>query len=801
MVNTSKTRTDRKRKAGHVNFQAGEIAFIEDEMAALAAEYGLEVDGDVATHVQQRKQKKKIRRHRVPSGSKSISTVSEHETSGNFKSSATFVKLLDVRPNENAHDDHEDEHKIVLKRLVAVLPDTCALRACGVPGCSCVNGSRSLGLRQHDHELTNINTIDVIENAQCLKCQHRVLQHSVVLREDVDPIAAVPSGGQRLLQMLFQLIRLGRIGASIFKSRVWIQSAVERLDIVLVHLKRLYATGGTQNGQTSASELRQERQLLSELQIQLRKAEQALRTASRDGLPILLACICDRMYFQTYYSALVLYGRACGAVPAPEVYLKDLDQFTPDSTLQLEKFLNREMLGSDVPSRLIQSLALPVASSSLPDELARERLRAAQQETDNPLLAIYHSRLREGVRLFYEEGVGMDGEMDAAVVAPKGSDLATSKKVKGNKKPQKKHYRRERNSGSRTGGDAKEALSSALVEMPSYPLLSEWRNNCRDWCCHLYAYATPTKEALDVMAKYTPIVEVGAGTGYWSSLLLRADVDVAAYDKAPPNAEGAEGNAYHGRVPPFCSVACGGPEVLSQKNMAKHTLFLCYPPPGDAMAVRSVQLFQGDVILHVGEWQGDTGDSRFESELQRRFELEKDIMLPNWGNSAYGLTVWRRKSKDIEPIAWRAMSCFHCDKTLQDAAAAGEPLRRCVVCKTNVYCSSTCAQQDAVGHAAEHASRLVFLKDPTSSTAYDRMFESSTFYRELREPNLDNTVMAVKSNWNALVKSETAVQSNEKNTTEESADEDSEEEEEDSHDKTQAAKITTKTAFAFNFGA
>ena len=795
MVNKSKTSSNRKRKAGHVNFQAAEIAFIEDEMAALAAEYGLEVDGDVATHVQQRKQKKKkkktTRRHELSSSLTGIRTVCEHK----LQSSATFVKLLDVKSTENAHANGDNEHKVVLKRIAAVLPDTCALRACGVPGCSCVNGSRSLGFRQNDNELDKINTSDVIENAQCLKCQHGVLQHSVMLREDVDAVAAVPSGGQRLLQMIFQLIRLGRIGASIFKSRVWTKSALERLNVVLVHLKRLYATGGTQNGQKAGNELRQERQLLSELQIELRKAEQALRTASRDGLPILLACICDRMYFQTYYSALVLYGRACGAVPAPEMYLKDLDQYTPSSTSQLEEFLNREMAGSGVPSRLVQSLALPVASSTLPDELARERLRAAQHETDNPLLAIYHSRLREGVRLFYEEGVGMDGEMDAAIVAPKGSDLAASKN---NKKPQKKHYRREKNGGSRTRGEAKEASSSTLVEMPSYPLLTEWRNSCRDWCCHLYAYATPTKEALDVMAKYTPIVEVGAGTGYWSSLLQRADVDIVAYDKAPPSAAGAEDNAYHGCVPPFCSVACGGPEVLSQENMAKHTLFLCYPPPGDAMAVRSVQLFQGDVILHVGEWQGDTGDSRFESELQRRFALEKEMLLPNWGNTAYGLTVWRRKSNDIEPIVWHAMSCFHCDKTLLDAAAEKEPLRRCIVCKTNVYCSSTCAQQDAVGHAAEHAARLVFLKDPTSSTAYDRMFESSAFYCKLREPDLDNAVVAVKRNWNALVKSTTIAQSNKTNSIENSSDAEGEN---DLDSTTEAAQIRMKTAFAFNFSA
>ena len=58
-----------------------------------------------------------------------------------------------------------------------------------------------------------------------------------------------------------------------------------------------------------------------------------------------------------------------------------------------------------------------------------------------------------------------------------------------------------------------------------YPRLSCSRNDCRDWCCHLYAYATPTSEALRVMAKYSPIVEMGVGTDYWSSLLHANGVD------------------------------------------------------------------------------------------------------------------------------------------------------------------------------------------------------------------------------------------------------------------------------------
>ncbi|KAG7396447.1 hypothetical protein PHYBOEH_002264 [Phytophthora boehmeriae] len=770
----------RKRKAGFLGFQAGEIAFIEDEMAALAAEYGLEVDKDVASHVQERRQSKKTRRRQLPAPKSASSRVSNVQTDGTSAAS-NRVKLLDVKPKQSEPEDAEDAHKVVLKRLSVVLPDTCALRACSVPGCSCVNGSRNLGLEERDD--VQKSKKDLIASAQCLKCQHGVLQHAVVLREDADAAATLPSGGQRLLGALFQIIRLGRLASSVFSSRVWTKSALDRLEAVLVHLKKQFVTGGTMNGQKSADELKQEMQLLTDLQAQHRKAQQAVGTASRDELPIALACVFDQMYFQTYYAALVLYGRACGAVPAPEAYLKEIERFTPGSLALLEAFLNRELTGSNVPSRLIKALALPIASSSSQEELARERQRVSQQEGENPLLSIYHARLREGIRLFYEEGVGMEGEMDAVLAAPKVGDAIVTKKSS-KKKPQKKHYRREKSNNTRSTGNAGDAEggSSTLTEMPSYPLLAQWRNNCRDWCCHLYAYATPTREALDIMAKHAPIVEVGAGTGYWSSLLQRANVDVIAYDKCPPSTEGTDGNAYHGHVPPFCPVGRGGPEILSQEDMAGRALFLCYPPPGDAMAVRSVQLFQGDVILHVGEWQGDTGDQRFESELQRRFVLEQEVPLPNWGNSAYGLTVWRRKSKNVESMEWRAMSCFHCDKTLADAAAEGDALRRCVVCKTNVYCSSICAQQDAVAHAAEHAARLVFLEEPTSDIGYDRIFENEAFYHELQEPDLDDTVVAVKSNWNALVNQEDA----EPNGEDQNSDED-----------TGATK--PKAEFAFNF--
>ena len=58
---------------------------------------------------------------------------------------------------------------------------------------------------------------------------------------------------------------------------------------------------------------------------------------------------------------------------------------------------------------------------------------------------------------------------------------------------------------------------------------------------HGVSFAVPSEEALRALAQHGPLVEVGAGTGYWSAVLKHRDVDVLAYDAAPPTAENANG--------------------------------------------------------------------------------------------------------------------------------------------------------------------------------------------------------------------------------------------------------------------
>src|SRR5215471_9090998 len=85
-----------------------------------------------------------------------------------------------------------------------------------------------------------------------------------------------------------------------------------------------------------------------------------------------------------------------------------------------------------------------------------------------------------------------------------------------------------------------ERLAEELAAPPDYadplqgrPGMSNYDR--RVWCVRRYAFAIPTEAALSVLARFAPIIELGAGTGYWAHLLRRRGVDCLAFDAAPPD--------------------------------------------------------------------------------------------------------------------------------------------------------------------------------------------------------------------------------------------------------------------------
>jgi hypothetical protein len=183
----------------------------------------------------------------------------------------------------------------------------------------------------------------------------------------------------------------------------------------------------------------------------------------------------------------------------------------------------------------------------------------------------------------------------------------------------------------------------------------------------LFSWAIPDDGALAVVADCGPLLECGAGTGYWAALLRARGVDVAASDVAPLGdaAAGsaaakdggaarstrggtgrAAGNEYHdGERRPWAEVAAASAVDAVRSNRASgRTLFLCWPPfDDDGASYAALRAYRGDVLVYAGGAAGGpTGTVRFHRELTLNWRRAEQVALPNWPGLADRLTVYRR---------------------------------------------------------------------------------------------------------------------------------------------------------------
>jgi hypothetical protein len=231
------------------------------------------------------------------------------------------------------------------------------------------------------------------------------------------------------------------------------------------------------------------------------------------------------------------------------------------------------------------------------------------------------------------------------------------------------------------------------------PTVHKWRDSARTWACREYAYAVPCDEALDALAALSrPIVEAGAGTGYWANALRTRGVAVTAYDVRPPS---VIANAYHGRQAAHVPDLQTGDALRAAEAAAAAgaALFACYAPPEDdedeAFLGRAASHFAergGDCLALVGEWRGDTAAA--DAAFLGKWELVTQCPIPNWGDTSAALTVWRPARGDTTMCVLDACS----------ACGAKRGLRRCRLTCDLVYCSRACAMD----HAARRAALISF---------------------------------------------------------------------------------------------
>ncbi|HSR26748.1 MAG TPA: hypothetical protein VLW53_24580 [Candidatus Eisenbacteria bacterium] len=153
-----------------------------------------------------------------------------------------------------------------------------------------------------------------------------------------------------------------------------------------------------------------------------------------------------------------------------------------------------------------------------------------------------------------------------------------------------------------------------------------------------FSYVLSEGHLLDVVCRYSPLVELGAGTGYWAYLLGLMGADIVAYDQAPPG--GPRENRYHLDARPWTEVFPGDATVLAVHR--DRALFVCWPPVFSALW-EVVRFYAGDVVIYVGDWGHRTARLAGLADEFERIEAHPALALDPAADRSGELSVWRRR--------------------------------------------------------------------------------------------------------------------------------------------------------------
>lgn len=155
----------------------------------------------------------------------------------------------------------------------------------------------------------------------------------------------------------------------------------------------------------------------------------------------------------------------------------------------------------------------------------------------------------------------------------------------------------------------------------------------RDECMKKYAWAIPTELIIKTIAFCSPIIEIGAGTGYWAKLIAERGAEVVAFDDCSSHYTEKDYGTHY-------KVEWGSDKMI--RHYPNHTLFLCWPPMTD-MALECAQQYKGDTILYVGEYKACNANDAFFDYMSKNFEVRATMNMPQWGGLHDDFTIYTRK--------------------------------------------------------------------------------------------------------------------------------------------------------------
>ncbi len=169
------------------------------------------------------------------------------------------------------------------------------------------------------------------------------------------------------------------------------------------------------------------------------------------------------------------------------------------------------------------------------------------------------------------------------------------------------------------------------------------RKDNRDPLVAKYAWAIPNDNAIQLLAGMGPIIEMGAGNGYWAKLIVDAGGKIEPFDVKP-------GQHHHAAMARevWYPVINGGPDQITVRHK-DWVLLLVWPPYGGSLAFEALTRFMeigGKTVVFVGESGGGcTADDTFFELLEAHFESVGRADIPQWWGLHDSLTVYQRKTK------------------------------------------------------------------------------------------------------------------------------------------------------------
>ena len=138
----------------------------------------------------------------------------------------------------------------------------------------------------------------------------------------------------------------------------------------------------------------------------------------------------------------------------------------------------------------------------------------------------------------------------------------------------------------------------------------------------------PTKELIQELIKYAPLVSVCSGFGYTESLLKLQNIDIIATDIEPNDNNGwCKKGTYFLEVEQLDSINA----VIKYSD---RNVFMAWPPYNDDTAYDTVKtMSRGKYLIYIGENRGGcNGTDDFFSYLDSHFEeiTDHNAIIPQW---------------------------------------------------------------------------------------------------------------------------------------------------------------------------